>query len=516
MSEGPILDYTPPTALLSSGASFGIIPPSPSNPLSSIERQTSVLGEETDRFSPEKAKELRSKMISDLRYLLWKTSLHRSKANSIEYRMSTWIYSAGDDALTLQVISDLQVLPILFEVKNPTVIDTILDVVHELIGKRLYPIPGLQDAIYNYAWNPSKVHLRMLEYATKRLTQPPPTEITFKSWSPDRYAAGRLTPALDNLIDFAPYLIWSGLYFGKSHCLSIAWPRIDLDEGVVHEKTFADMSMVKCPYNIVVLRLSIIGKNRAHANLLVVNKTSDVWEIERFDSNGESEGDEQIDTIVKSWLSQALGNSRRFIYKSPMDVCPAMGPQARSARKDVEGFCQTWIFLYWHLRMDNPEITGEKVLESLLAKKDDELFIMVQKYAQFMHETTIPPEFIDLQRKRSLCLLMMGMELESLAKLKLDDSLLNDIQEALYDWIAKVEDAESCETFLLLPLSFVQTYFPDPAALRLVLVDLVRLLTGRRIQRSRKFERRLRNALFDRAISQIQKVVDSTHLLDSE
>ena len=94
--------------------------------------------------------------------------------------------------------------------------------------------------------------------------------------------------------------------------------------------------------------------------------------------------------------------------------------------------------------------------------------------------------------------------------------MLNDIQEALYDWLAKVEDAESCETFLLLPLSLVQTYFPDPAALRLVLVDLVRLLTGRRIQRSRKFERRLWNALFNRAISQIQKVIDSTHLLDAE
>lgn len=508
---------TPPTVLRR--APFGITAPPSSKPSTPIERRESSPSDEPERFSPDKAEILRRQNYYVLDVLEKRSPLDTITKSRIKSVTSAFIESVGNDALTLQLIVDMNLVSALYISKNPVVVNTLLDIIQEWTGKRLYPLPGLHDAISIYAFEPSKANLRMLKYAANMLTKSPPKEITFKSWDPERYAAGRLEPIREKLVFFGPYLIEKN-YFPGTHCLSVARPRVNEETGISDvDMIFVLESIIKCPYTVIVLQLLIQTKREGHACLLVVNKTNEVWEIERFDPNGASD-DERVDVYLKHWFTQAIGN-RRFIYKAPIDVCPAWGPQARSElNKDVRGFCQTWTFLYWHLRMDNPKSTGEEVMEFLLSKKDDELYILIQKYMQFMYETDIPAEFVSFLNEKLLIVFSMQGQLQEWTELKdgkIEKPLLDEIRDVWYDWIAKVKDINSCEAFYKLPIYSIVRIFPDPVALRLILIDFVRLLTDRRLKRNVKFENDMLEAMItasrNKDMSLIQNIVNSAHRL---
>ena len=118
-------------------------------------------------------------------------------------------------------------------------------------------------------------------------------------------------------------------------------------------------------------RFSILGiiiktKQGFHANFLLYDKN--VNEIERFEPHGKGE-------LTGKEINQAFKNlfaKFGIKYISQIDFCPVLGPQffdevyGKKLKTDPGGFCQAWSTYWISLRLANPDISREILMDKLM------------------------------------------------------------------------------------------------------------------------------------------------------
>lgn len=120
----------------------------------------------------------------------------------------------------------------------------------------------------------------------------------------------------------------------------------------------------------LILPLLLSHKSGLHANILFFdNKTK---KLERFDPNGSqavARLEFPIDNCCKEFGMHTKLISEPERYISPRNLCSKkiMNPQRRQkASNKFHDSCATWCMWYIHLRLINPDISREDVLEYAL------------------------------------------------------------------------------------------------------------------------------------------------------
>lgn len=137
------------------------------------------------------------------------------------------------------------------------------------------------------------------------------------------------------------------------------------------EIDFADC--LKSGSRFILFALNIIRTNidkggyGNHANMLIYDKKYNT--VERFESVGK-EGTWYQQDLLDQALSKYFKTKYNMEYISPLDWCPVniQGDQeAESEKGKVKGntknFCQAWSFWYADLRLSNPGLTRDQVID---------------------------------------------------------------------------------------------------------------------------------------------------------
>ncbi len=148
-------------------------------------------------------------------------------------------------------------------------------------------------------------------------------------------------------------------------------------------------SIFKCPETFVVLYMLLTFEgDESHANLLFIDKTNKTFE--RFEPHGQLGGcgHTKIDKYLK-YIFGPENLSDDFIYIAPLDVCPMLGPQSKQAKNkdciDNGGYCATFVTLYAHMRVIEPDATPASVIERLLELSDEEILTLILKYISYIN-----------------------------------------------------------------------------------------------------------------------------------
>lgn len=209
--------------------------------------------------------------------------------------------------------------------------------------------------------------------------------------------------------NFVPYMIETKRY-GHYVCYGMPELEYNWDQHYLHTNPAMIWSILNCPWRIVAFPLAIRSYRlrKGHANIVIVNKRVEPWEIERFEPHGGDEffreTQEIIDHQLSAWFRAELSAHKiRINYLTPADVCPHPGPQTRAESNKMydDGFCQTWVLLYLDIRLSNPHLTNKQVMFHFLKLSARDLYDMVQEYATLMANTRIPQTFQDYLLLRS-------------------------------------------------------------------------------------------------------------------
>lgn len=220
-------------------------------------------------------------------------------------------------------------------------------------------------------------------------------------------------------------------------------------------------SIVECPYSVVVIDVYVFDKTSAHANLLLVNKKTSPWEIERFEPHGNfnktrndgilNEMSDKFDIVMEEWLALNLKPYHAdYVYKKPIDVCPLLGPQSRSEEvSPLNGFCQTWTYFYLDARLSNPEMTGTDVLKELYTYEPTDLFEMIQDYVLYVRETQVPESYIKYRKILKESSVFIDFVYKRVKRSsKLSTINLNRWVRTIYSWVANSKTYDEVDAIL--------------------------------------------------------------------
>jgi hypothetical protein len=131
------------------------------------------------------------------------------------------------------------------------------------------------------------------------------------------------------------------------------------------------------------------GKSRtgAHAGLVFIDKKRKTYE--RFEPHGQFESwdDKFVDKYFEQILPTIIPELKSYHYYKPLDICPAIGPQAMQAdNKDclAGGFCLIFALVYLHLRLIMPDEDPRLIIERLLKIGPTGLLSLVKRYVNWM------------------------------------------------------------------------------------------------------------------------------------
>jgi len=145
----------------------------------------------------------------------------------------------------------------------------------------------------------------------------------------------------------------------------------------------------------IIIRIAIYFSYGAHANLLIydtVNKT-----LERFEPHGsyhdyETTYTDLDDKIIKLFKDNLGKDSVKQYYK-PLDYCPTVIFQAleKTSKKegDPGGFCAVWCLWYADLRLANPDLSREKLIDKAIDRIKNEggdFRQFIRNYSNFIAE----------------------------------------------------------------------------------------------------------------------------------
>ena len=136
---------------------------------------------------------------------------------------------------------------------------------------------------------------------------------------------------------------------------------------------------------------------QGHANLLLLD--THTGELERFEPHGMKSlsiyKENELDQNIKKTFSEKLGVTK---YYKPEHICPDAGPQKRQERerreelkdlKDIvdleSGTCVAWTMFYGDLRLRNPDIPREEVIEMGLKHIHDQPQALTRYIVNFMY-----------------------------------------------------------------------------------------------------------------------------------
>jgi hypothetical protein len=136
------------------------------------------------------------------------------------------------------------------------------------------------------------------------------------------------------------------------------------------------------PMRLVTLSLGSPRFGESHANMIIIN--DERREYERFEPHGDkterfTASDEKLNRLLNAamqskYAQSTLGIPTDYKYLTPMDFCPALGPQSLSrAEFEAErkrcprgGFCLTWSIMYGLIRIVNSRLSREQAVEATM------------------------------------------------------------------------------------------------------------------------------------------------------
>ena len=238
------------------------------------------------------------------------------------------------------------------------------------------------------------------------------------------------------------YLIYKKTFTNACSGPSLHWSSSD---ALRNNDRFDDLTfeilisfITYCPHDVVVFHYVLSAKEwngTTHANMVVVNKKSKIWEIEHFEPHGVITNDlvmqrisNASDAALKEKFTLNLNKAGiQFRYLSPIDVCPYAGPQSRMVY-DV-GLCGFWATWYAIVRIINSDKTAKFIQNAIFNLDPLVLQNLIQDFVNYIHQYSINPVFIKMIRE------IAGIQLytRDLAKL-----LYNDNIEKLYRFMMSI------------------------------------------------------------------------------
>ena len=142
----------------------------------------------------------------------------------------------------------------------------------------------------------------------------------------------------------------------------------------------------------IIIRIGIYFSKGAHANLLIydtVNKS-----LERFEPHGAYHDYEKIyqniDKKILQLFKLNLGPSYVKNYYKPLDYCPMKIFQAlekySNKQGDPGGFCAVWCLWYADLRLANPDLSRDQLVDKAIAEigKTGDFKQFIRNYSHFI------------------------------------------------------------------------------------------------------------------------------------
>jgi hypothetical protein len=164
------------------------------------------------------------------------------------------------------------------------------------------------------------------------------------------------------------YLIGSLISGFEIDDLTLSW---DENYKQVYEPFSLKDGIDKCKASgkrFSIIAITIRGKRGLHANYLLYD--SKLNEIERFEPHGKESG---YTGIEMNLVFEDLFAKYGIKYISQFDFCPFKGPQYFSSRfgyvfqGDPSGFCQAWSTYWISVRLANPDIPRDTLINYLMS-----------------------------------------------------------------------------------------------------------------------------------------------------
>ena len=126
------------------------------------------------------------------------------------------------------------------------------------------------------------------------------------------------------------------------------------------------------PFFIVLLEIGHVNGGILHENMLIYD--TEAKTMERFEPHGTTSygipehlcyKTERVDAVVKEWIDAT--SKGEVIYVPPLDYCPSYQALQAEERQqlptDPGGFCVAWTLWYADIRLGNPTLSRQAVVE---------------------------------------------------------------------------------------------------------------------------------------------------------
>lgn len=151
-----------------------------------------------------------------------------------------------------------------------------------------------------------------------------------------------------------------------------------------------------CKESFVVINFSLLNVNNndeAHSNMIFIDKNEKTYE--RFEPHGEMKSfdDSYVNKFMKTEF-KAKFLTNEYQYTGPLDVCPPIGPQRKQTRNndcDDAGYCVIFSTLYAHLRVLDPSIPSQTIINRLLELSGDEILDTILRYISYI-DSIVPDD----------------------------------------------------------------------------------------------------------------------------
>lgn len=159
------------------------------------------------------------------------------------------------------------------------------------------------------------------------------------------------------------------------------------EEGIELASTKLRSKLIHCEDRMVIVPVTLVyeDEDTSHSNALIIDR--DLRTIELFEPNGSFFyyrcSGEFSDTFIVDLFQKYTPEFKDYEYIAPLDYCPAEGPQShqKSNRKCQDGgYCLVFSSLYIHLRLLEPDVPREDVIDRVLSYSPSKLLEMILRY----------------------------------------------------------------------------------------------------------------------------------------
>jgi hypothetical protein len=173
--------------------------------------------------------------------------------------------------------------------------------------------------------------------------------------------------------------------------------------------------MSKTNYRFIVMPFGFTcrEKDSSHANIIIYDKQTK--ELERFDPNGFTSSicieNSNIDSQLLKNFTDNMGSDFISKYFAPTDFAPRysiqqlQGSERLPSQKDPPGFCSAWSYWYANMRLLNPDIKRECLIQQILyrfKKYNIKLIHFIRNYSNSIENLKQDVKDLDKDEYKSL------------------------------------------------------------------------------------------------------------------